>query len=212
VWDLNPKVLKVLGVLVLLLLITIPGLTAASLSREGNNLALGYSRAYVSPILLNDEFWRYGAYVEEPALLSFTPTDQLEFQAGFNGDFGYVVVVLDRSVPPIVLRGKVLGVVASLPTHIYNIVFALISREQLPKIASTPGVLAVLPDIRLDTLINKEQKELREILSSDPVLAETLQTIDSDNGGYHYTVEITGAYDVWTQYGIRGGERQASDY
>ena len=203
-WDLNPKVLKVLGVLVLSLLITTPSLTAASLSREGNYLALGYSRAYVSPILLNDEFWRYGAYVEEPALLSFTPTDQLEFQAGFNGDFGYVVVVLDRSVPPIVLRGKVLGVVASLPTHIYNIVFALISREQLPKIASTPGVLAVLPDIRLDALINKEQKELREILSSDPVLAETLQTIDSDNGGYHYTVEITGAYDVWTQYGIRG--------
>ena len=206
VWEVEPRILKSVSVVLLILILILSHVSSAQATTIQAGLKPGYSRAYISSILMSEDFWKHGAYVEDSALLSFTPPESQEFKIISRGEFGQVIIVLDKSTSQIVLKGKVLGVVAVLPTHIYNVVIAVIARDQLPKLASTPGVLAVLPDIRLDVLINKERKELSEIVSNDPLLAEILQTSNAGSGDFHYTVEITGAYDVWTQYGVRGEE------
>ncbi|MGC8982572.1 MAG: S8 family serine peptidase [Desulfurococcaceae archaeon] len=194
----TPKALLALLVAALILLPTTP--VAESLSLAPVH---GYSRAYVSPVLLEDEFWRHGAYVEDPALLAFRePVGELVEKAR-GIEVGQVVVVMDKSTPATILRGRVKGLVALLPTHLYNIAVVVITREQLAELAHTPGVLAVLPDIRLDALVNKEQRALSSVLELEG-LSEVLQVGGGAAGGHHYTLNITGALDVWLEYKIRG--------
>jgi subtilisin family serine protease len=160
------------------------------------------SRAFVSPVLLSDEYWVHGAYVEDPAFLMFNEPRE-GFELVDDVATGRVLVVLAKDAPATVLKGRVLGLYAVLPTHIYNIAYALISREQLGLLANTPGVIAILPDVRLDALINKEYASLARIVEER--LEEPLQATSTSGGVYHYTVNITGAINVWLEYGIRGG-------
>lgn len=161
--------------------------------------------AYVSPALLDDNFWKYGAYVEDPAFLSFeNPAgEDVEFNVINNDvEVGRVIIVLEKTVVPAVLRGKVRGLLGILPTHSYNVVLALISRNDLTELASTKGVLAVLPDVRIDALINKEMASLRDA-------EDIIQELDSayqvtTEGSYHYTLNITRSIDVWLNYNVRG--------
>jgi subtilisin family serine protease len=201
VWDVNPKVSKALLTSILILALILPNTSIATTSQVEVNLVTSNRQAYVSPILLSEEYWRHGAYVDDESLLSFTKPDPLEFNVESSVEFGQVLILLDPSITTSALRGKVLGIVASLPTHLYNIVVAWITREQLPRIATTRGVLAILPDVRLDALINREMKVSSELLSREEVSYGELQ---AGGSGYHYTTEITGAYSVWTTYKIKG--------
>lgn len=196
---------KLVLAVILLVSIATPTLAVLNASSLSTHLPRGISKAYISPILYTDGFWEHGAYVVDPSLRSFVEPDQEVFTL-INGDVsvGQVIIIMDKNTPLSVIRGKISGLVASLPTHIYRVVVAVINREKLEELATTPGVLAILPDIRLDALINAEQRELLEIASQDPLLYEILQAGSSGSGSYHYTVEITGAYNVWTEYGIRG--------
>jgi subtilisin family serine protease len=202
VWDLNPKVLKTLIVSILVLALILPSISVVVAGQVEVQLDTNYRRAYVSSVLLSDDYWKHGAYVEDDSLLLFTKPNPSEFNVESTVDFGQVLILLEPSTTPVVLKGKVLGIIATLPTHVYNIVVAMITREQLQKIAATPGVLAIMPDVRLDALISKEMKATRELVSGEGKSHGELSP-DSE-GGYHYTIEITGAYDVWSTYGIKG--------
>lgn len=184
----------------LLVLLVLPNITSLSASVE-----LGYSpsfiKAYVSPLLLSDDYWRYGAYVEDPAYMSFKEPDGEVLKLSNNVESARVIIVLDKNAPVQLLRGKITGLLAILPTHVYNIVLAVATRSKLPELASTPGVVAVLPDVRLDVFFNKEQEFANKLLELEE--QEPLQA-SYTGGGYHYTLNITGALDVWTKYGIRG--------
>lgn len=138
-----------------------PVKTVESLS----NLNTSSTSAYVSPVLMSDEFWKYGAYVEDPAFLSFESpmSSEAEFHVvNEDVEVGRVIIVLEKSLSPTVLKGKIEGLLGVLPTHAYNVVFATISRDDLRELASTQGVLAVLPDIRIDALANKEIQSLKD--------------------------------------------------
>ncbi|MEM0000071.1 MAG: S8 family serine peptidase [Desulfurococcaceae archaeon] len=197
-----PKYVLVLVLTSLLLVPLTPSMALAG--STGSELAPRYSRAYVSPALLDENYWNHGAYVEDPALLSFTKPSRDVFNLVEGVKVGQVIIVVDKSTPLTALKGKVLGLVAALPTHVYDVVIAAITRDQLDELARTPGVLAILPDTRLDALINREQRMADEVLGTDQLLGEVLQVGSGGTGSYHYTVNITGAIDVWTQYGVRG--------
>ncbi|MEM4823438.1 MAG: hypothetical protein QXV31_00155, partial [Zestosphaera sp.] len=173
---------------------------SSSLSNSGSSSEL----AYVSPALYDSNFWKYGAYVEDQAYLSFeNPIDE---DAGFsvinNVEVGRVIVVLEKTMTPTSLRGKVRGLLGILPTHLYNVVFALISKSDLEELASTKGVLAILPDIRIDALINKEMESLKDVEGAIQELNNVYQA--AAEGSYHYTLNITRAIDVWLNYNIMG--------
>ncbi|MEM0348193.1 MAG: S8 family serine peptidase [Zestosphaera sp.] len=173
---------------------------SSSLSNSGSSSEL----AYVSPALYDSNFWKYGAYVEDQAYLSFeNPIDE---DAGFsvinNVEVGRVIVVLEKTMTPTSLRGKVRGLLGILPTHLYNVVFALISKSDLEELASTKGVLAILPDIRIDALINKEMESLKDVEGAIQELNNVYQA--AAEGSYHYTLNITRSIDVWLNYNIMG--------
>ncbi|MEO3993406.1 MAG: S8 family serine peptidase [Desulfurococcaceae archaeon TW002] len=187
-------------------LVVTPTTALSSLS----NLNSSSASAYISPTLYNDNFWKYGAYVEDAAFLSFKNLEDEDVgfeDVGFNvvnndAEVGRVIIVLDKTVSLSSLRGKVGGLLGVFPTHLYNVVLALISRDDLAKLASTKGVLAILPDIRIDALINKEMEFLRNV-------GETIQELNNayqatEGGSYHYTLNITKSIDVWLNYGIMG--------
>ena len=193
-------------VIALLLLLVAPLIVHANHSLAGYYSSTS-SRAYVSPLLLDDKYWVYGAYVEDESLLVFTErTLTSEFNlVGERTETGRVLVVLAKNTPVTVLKGRVLGLYAVLPTHLYNLAYVLVSRSQLAELARTPGVLAILPDARLDALINKEVELLRLYEEDAEWLSVILEGTTSTSGeNYHYTVNITGALDAWLQYGIRG--------
>ncbi|MEM4953379.1 MAG: S8 family serine peptidase [Desulfurococcaceae archaeon] len=198
----NNTVKYIVGILVALFIVSPSVILVEGWS---TNISLYRGTAYVSPVLLKEEFWNYGAYVKDPSLLVITgPSEEYFNVINNNLDIGQVIIIMDRGVSTGVLRGKVRGIIASLPTHMYSVVVAVIAREQLQKLARTPGVLAILPDIRIDALINEEQRALIELASQDQLLNEILQAPSQNTGSYHYTVEITGSYSVWAEFGIKG--------
>ncbi|MEM4717756.1 MAG: S8 family serine peptidase [Desulfurococcaceae archaeon] len=190
---------------ILLLIAVSPLLPIAQTTEIGETRS--FNKAYVSPILSTEEFWEHGAYLVDPSLRSFVDPDPGFFTV-VNEDVkvGQVILITDRSTSINIIKGKITGLVASLPTHLYNVVIAIVTREQVEKLAGLPGVIAILPDIRLDALINAEQRELIELASQDPVLYEILEASTQSTGSYHYTVEITGSYSVWSEYSIKGQE------
>jgi len=200
----NHSVKKILVIVSLLFLIgsfiAIPEISAQELSYTTT------SRAYVSPILLSDEYWVYGAYVEDSSLLAFREPGEGFTVVNTNVEAGRVIVVLAKNTPATVLKGKIRGLYAILPTHAYNLAYVLITRDQLVELAKTPGVLAVLPDVRLDAVINKQIEQLRMYEEDLAWYNSILQAGNEGGGDYHYTVEITGALDVWLEYNIRGEE------
>jgi len=162
--------------------------------------------AFVSPVLYDEDFWEHGAYVEDSSLLSFRDPATLDnsFRILESGvEAGRVIVILDKSVSPAVLKGKIRGLLGVFPTHSYNVVSAIISRSDLRELASTQGVLAVLPDVRVDALINKEMESAKEWEEAYRELSNDYQ-LNEIGGSYHYTLNITGALDVWLNYNVRG--------
>jgi subtilisin family serine protease len=156
--------------------------------------------------LLEDDFWKYGAYVEDPAFLSFeSPVSEgTDFHVvNENAELGRVMIVLEKGLTPTILKGKVRGLLGVLPTHLYNVVLAVISRDDLRELTATRGVLAVLPDVRIDALINKEVQSLREYEEATQDQGYDYQVAET-GGSYHYTLNITRSIDVWLNYNIRG--------
>lgn len=163
---------------------------------------------YVSPILYTEEFWEYGAYVEDAARLVFTsPTEHGEpfMVVNSNTRLARIIVILDRSIKLDVIRGKIRGLLGVFPTHLYNIVVALATYSDVDRLATTPGVIALLPDIRLDPVFIKQGEVLSQ-LEGVYGYDQMLGTGSSEGDSYHYTVNITRAIDVWLEYGIRGEE------
>ena len=189
--------------LTLLVLLLIPVVSAAvsGVPASGGRLSTFRVTTYVSPLLYSEEFWTYGAYVEDPAYLAFTEDGEDLVVLGEGSQMGRVLVVLHGASSPQVLRGKVSGVLGVFPMHVYTVVVALIAREDLDKLATTPGVVAILPDVRLDSYFIKASRLPEELGEGTP---EPLQGGGGSGGGYHYTVNVTRAIDVWLEYGIRG--------
>lgn len=199
------RFVSILVVLLLLAPAVAPTVAQSATPSPLSSSSVSSKLAYVSPILYDNNFWKYGAYVEDPAFLSFeNPTgEDIEFNVINNDvEVGRVIIVLEKTMAPTVLRGKIRGLLGILPTHLYNVVLALISKNDLTELASTKGVLAVLPDVRIDALINKEMESLRNA-------EEVIQELDNvyqaaTEGSYHYTLNITRSIDVWLNYNIRG--------
>ncbi|MEM4552316.1 MAG: S8 family serine peptidase [Thermosphaera sp.] len=192
------RILVLISIIFLLGLIT-PMTPASSTIVPGSS---GFGKTYVSPVLFEDSFWSIGAYAEDSDLLSFTPVGE-EFTIVNRGiDTGRVIIVLEKNTPLTVLKGKTRGIIGAFPTHIYNIVFAVIVRDQVEPLSRTPGVLAILPDVRIDALINKEMKQMETYIDETPLQGGDSEPMDFSN--YHYTLNITGAIDVWSNYNIMG--------
>jgi hypothetical protein len=163
------------------------------------------NRVYISPALISDEYWTYGAYVEDSSLLTIREPEELNIVKP-SVEAGRVLVVLDKDTPITVLRGKILGLYATLPTHLYNLAYVLVTRDQLELLTKTPGILALLPDVRVDALINREVERSKLYEEDINWYTNILETTTASGEDYHYTVNITGALNVWLQYSIRGEE------
>ncbi|MEM4452756.1 MAG: hypothetical protein QW182_06095, partial [Thermosphaera sp.] len=175
------RILVLISIIFLLGLIT-PMTPASSTIVPGSS---GFGKTYVSPVLFEDSFWSIGAYAEDSDLLSFTPVGE-EFTIVNRGiDTGRVIIVLEKNTPLTVLKGKTRGIIGAFPTHIYNIVFAVIVRDQVEPLSRTPGVLAILPDVRIDALINKEMKQMETYIDETPLQGGDSEPMDFSN--YHYT-------------------------
>jgi len=186
--------------LLVLLLLPIASATTSGTPLESSGSIFRVT-TYVSPLLYSEDFWRYGAYVEDSAYLAFSERGEDLVVLNEYTQIGRVLVVLHRGTSPQVLRGRVRGVLGVFPTHVYTIVVALISREDLGRLATTPGVVALLPDVRLDSYFIKASRFLEELGENPPL---PLQGGGDSGSGYHYTVNITKAIDVWLEYGVRG--------
>ncbi|MEM1873663.1 MAG: S8 family serine peptidase, partial [Acidilobaceae archaeon] len=199
---------------IILSLVPIESLASSNPSITGRPISLtglSYTRAFVSPILLDDSYWVYGAYVEDEGLLSvnadvFFDNGVFKIVRGAEEPLGRVLILLGREAPIETLRGKTRGLLGVFPTHVGYLVYAVIARSDLETLSRTPGVLAIMPDIRFDALINRQIRGL-EAFSAE--LQHAIQQGSPDAGGsgaYHYTVEITGAQRVWEELGVRGEE------
>ncbi|MEM4913539.1 MAG: S8 family serine peptidase, partial [Desulfurococcaceae archaeon] len=185
-------------------LVVFPSVSSLELFAQNTyNVSTGFGRVYVSPVLLEDSYWLYGAYVEDEEFLVLTGPSE-EFTLVNNNEIGRVILVMDKYTPVQVLKGRTSGLLGVLPTHVYNVVYAVVTRDQLYNLLHTPGVLAVLPDIRVDALINRNTRIMQELLEYELQFYEEILQAGSGGFDYHYTVNITGARDVWSVFNIRG--------
>ncbi len=194
-------------ILVLISILLLTGLiipVATPVTSESVAARSGFGKAFVSPFLNDDSFWSIGAYAEDPSLLSFDAPEEPFTLVNEGRETGRVIIVLDKATPISVLKGKTAGLLGAFPTHLYNVVFAIVTRDQVEPLSRTPGVLAILPDVRIDALINKEARAIEELLAEEPAQTGGLEAFDYSN--YHYTLNITGALDTWAIYGITGEE------
>jgi len=172
-------------------------LKASSQTQETSSL----KTAYVSPLLYNESFWKYGGYVEDEELMNNISLNK-PVKLLNQKDLGRVMIIIDNKVSTSDLKKKVRGLLSVYPLFDKKIVVATISRSDIDVLASTPGVIAIMPDIRLEGFFIKERliKDLEERDAQKPT-----QTSGGGGGGlYHYTVNLTKAIDVWTRYGIKG--------
>lgn len=186
--------------LVLLSLVAIATLPAGAsrISQAPNPLRT----AYVSHIMYEESYWRFGAYVDDPSALAFELMPSGEFTVlNSNAQVARAILVLERSAPTSILRGKVRGFLGSYPTHLYKLVNVVITREDLDALSRLPGVLAILPDMRMDPVFIRSTRAFAEL---GVVASGELSSTGGSGGSYHYTVNITRAIDVWLKYGIRG--------
>ncbi|MEM4876586.1 MAG: S8 family serine peptidase [Sulfolobales archaeon] len=174
----------------------------ATISRHSPN---ALRVAYVSHLLYDESYWRFGSYVDDPSALAFGLAHEEGFKV-LNSDaqVARALVVLDKSTPPSVLKGRVRGFLGSYPTHLYRIVNVVITKEDLDALSRLPGVVAILPDMRMDPVFIKSTRGFEERGSATPIELNT--PVGSSGGSYHYTVNITRAIEVWLEYGIRGEE------
>ena len=202
------KLLKTINTILIVSIVILgisPPLAITFSQNSSSSNDLKFRTAFISPVFYNDSYWKYGGYLEDNYLL---PSVSKKIQLlNEKSDIGRAIIVLDKGVSSNILKNKVRGVLSVFPLFDKKIVTAFISKKDLDVLATTPGVVAVLPDIRLDTYFLKEKKVVDMLRRSGEIDSQqtpgTLQTTGS-GGSYHYTVNITGAIDVWTKYGIRG--------
>ncbi|MEM2079771.1 MAG: hypothetical protein QW104_03700, partial [Nitrososphaerota archaeon] len=158
--------------------------------------------AYISHLLYDESYWRFSAYVDDPSALAFELVPEEGFTVlNSNTQIARAIVVLDRSVPLRILKGRVRGFLGSYPTHLYRLVNVVITKDDLETLSRLPGVVAILPDMRMDPVFIRSTRALGEQSSAVP---RELSTSGDSGGSYHYTVNVTRAIDVWLKYGIRG--------
>jgi len=193
-----------LVVVALVVLATTYPVATATLLEQGRIAPRELRLAYVSPALLSDSYWRYGGYVENPQIFE---ESRVEKPVRLLGEGGYAraILILEAGTSITSIRGKVRGVLGVYPVYGRKVVTVLISRDDLSALSKTPGVVAVLPDVRFeDYYIRSRRTTPPELLLDDTVGPRPVQYSTTSTGAYHYTINITRAIDVWTKYGVRG--------
>jgi len=160
-------------------------------------------RAYVSPLVYDESVWRFGGYVEDSSL-ALIKLEGESLRVVDEAGFARVVAVLAPGTSIGALRGKAVAVLAVLPAGSYNMALLIVRRGDIEKLASTEGVLAIFPDERVDAMAARERERFKQIEELEGGGYEPLQTTGGAAGGYHYTVNLTRAIDVWTEFGITG--------
>ena len=210
------RIALALAMMAVMLLPSLAPLAAAATPTRPNPMPL--SRPFISPVLLNpaSSFWKYGALVDRNSTLTIQMSkfvETLESRGVHvvkpSTPVGRIMVLL----PPKPSKELVYSVAKSLvfvsavlPAGRYTIVLGLATPKTIEKLAETPGVLAVLPDARIDELIHTA-KHWPPGVRADPDARQQsrapVQPQETGAGlsiGYHYTVNITRAVDVWKTY------------
>ncbi|MGC9149359.1 MAG: S8 family serine peptidase, partial [Sulfolobales archaeon] len=187
-----------------LFLILIISLSPIQLLRSSEETTSQLIRtAYVSPILYNESYWKYGGYVEDENLLANMSVNK-PVKLLNSRDVGRVIILADYSVNNRDVAKSVKALLSVYPLYDKKVFVATITRDQIDKLASMPGIIAVLPDIRLDSFYIKERRLLNELESATGQVSPLQTSSQISGGAYHYTVNITRAIDVWYRYGIKG--------
>ncbi|NOZ89162.1 MAG: S8 family serine peptidase, partial [Crenarchaeota archaeon] len=123
-----------------------------------------------------------------------------------------IVIAVGKAVESL---GETPGFVVTgvYPAGRYHIVTGLATREGLERLAETPGVAAIYPDTGLDFFAQQpptlELQQLRRsfLLGAEPAAAApAVEPAIAPGAGLpaHYTVNLTRAVDVWTEFGETG--------
>jgi subtilisin family serine protease len=177
--------------------VTAPSLETADVTLEG------ISEAYVDPVLLKDEYYKFGGLVAEGSYLQ--QVDKIkEFLAnlgvkslGSMEGIGRVIIVASPKTSLDKVRTAVKGLINRVDMPNGLILVAWVTKEDIEKLAKVEGVVAILPDVRLDTYIEAERRREIEALESATLGSEA----EPDT---YFAVNITGARNVWETYGFTG--------
>ncbi len=221
------RVLRIAAALIVLAVMLVPSVAPAAAAAAGQPAVKAVGRPFIHPALLNpdSDVWKYGALVDKNSTLTtgFEKFLETARRHGLNIEIGgkvaRIMVVLPAKVDAATLRAVAKAmpwVSAVLPDGPYTLVIGLATPKTIQLLANTPGVLAVVPDARVDTMIHmrKPAKEPDIAAKNHPVpipaskeqlsKAKQLQAGGAAGIGFHYTVNITRAIDVWKKYGIEG--------
>jgi len=217
------RVLRAAVALAVIALMLLPSVAPAA-AATAHPLPANPSRPYIHPALLDprSSVWRYGALVDKSSELTLGEQQLLHalqahgvklVKMGSGQPVARVMVVLpagsDKLVKAVV---KTLPrTIAVLPTHLYTVVLGLATPATVEKLARIPGVEAILPDARVDKMIHMATPRGSHGEPVDPdaqraarEAPQPAQAAGQAGIGYHYTVNLTRAIDVWNKYGIKG--------
>ncbi len=212
----------IIALMVLPILAPISALATASTNTGQAELIVGSTKAYIHEAFKDNDNWVSGVYVADPvaaeALQGFKAArEALAEKLGIelrrpSTDAYRALILVDKetglqAIPRV--KENVQAVLGIFPTFQYYIVSAWVTSSQLEALAKTPGVVAVLPDVRLDSIIIKETEYLKkqlELLEGKPKYTPAPEAVPSSGYGLpaHYTVNITRAINVWDEYNITG--------
>jgi len=218
------RVLRAAVAVLVIALMALPSVGAAVASAAGTppakRLLANPSRPYIHPALLDPQssVWRYGALVDEASALTKTEEDLvakleahgIRFVKMAREPLARVLVVLPAGASSDLVKAvaeKMPRVIAVLPTHLYTVVLGMATPEAVKELAAVPGVVAIVPDARIDKMIHFTPPRGSHGEPTDPDAVRKVPeatAAPSVSLGYHYTVNITRAIDVWTKYGIEG--------
>jgi hypothetical protein len=214
------KVLRVAAAVLVLVLMLLPLVgEAAAAAGPVSPPPRPVTRPYIYPGLLDPKssIWRYGGLVEQGSVLAkheqafLAKAEKLGLRLAklAKEPIARILVVLPPDAPKSLLASverTLPRTIAVLPTHMYTVVVGMATPETVKKLAMVPGVEAILPDVRTDAMIHMPPRGSHgEPVDPDAVKEKPQPTQAVAQGlGYHYTVNLTRAIDVWTKYGING--------
>ena len=198
------RLLPALLIIALVVLTIAYPVATATLAEQVQESSRELRLAYVSPALLSDSYWRYGGYVEEPQILEEVRVRKPAKLFG-KDEYARAILILEAGTSAASILGNVRGILGVYPVYGRKMVTAVISRDDLSALSKTPGVVAILPDVRLEDYYIRSRRAISpELLLDDRVGPGPVQYSIASTGAYHYTVNITRAIDVWAKYGVRG--------
>ncbi len=183
-------------------------------------------RPFVHPLLLSSKFWSAGGLALEGS--GFEPKLPPLVKKVVDGEhYARILVVMVPSVEVAEAVAKAASGPVSpvMPVGKYYIVSAWVKRSDVAKLVNIKGVVALLPDVRIDSFIIKETEWRQNMASAEglakkfsPAVMERVRSIEIAGKSIeqvlaeevepqlkpHYTVNITKAIDVWLKYGIYG--------